>query len=154
VILATRHTLALWGEGRSQADHTAYTLEQFARGGPELLRYVGMHSDDGRLIASSKRYALAIQAPDGTRMRAVGIGAVMVPQAERGGGASLVMLRAMMEEGRDLGYDAALLYSNIDPGFYTKLGFVTLPAKQHIATLEALPAKGALTWRLGNAEDP
>src|SRR5262245_28908658 len=120
VVVATRHTLALWGEGRTQAEHTAYNLEQLERAGPELLRYVGLRGDDGRLLASSKRYALEIEAPDGTRTKAVGIGAVMVPDSERRHGHATAMLRAMMEEGRDLGYGAALLYSNIDPRFYEK----------------------------------
>jgi hypothetical protein len=59
----------------------------------------------------------------------------------------------MMNEARDLGYAAAFLYSDIDPAYYARLGFVALPAVDHLAPVEDLPAEGALSVRPATEAD-
>lgn len=149
---AARHTHALWGDGRTLPDHVAYTLEQLRRGEPELLRYVGLVDDAGHLVASIKRYAVALGA-GGSTLRAVGIGAVFTDPARRKAGAATALLRAVLEEADDHGYDAALLWSDIDPAFYARLGFVALPALDAEVTTADLPRDGALPLRDATDED-
>jgi hypothetical protein len=76
-------TCPIWGSGRSLADHTAFTLEQLDRAGPEILRYAGLAGGEG-IAASSKRYGMLFHA-GGAVVRAMGIGAVFTPPALRGG---------------------------------------------------------------------
>src|SRR5262249_47542682 len=65
----------------------------------------------------------------------------------RGRGAASALLREAMREAADLGDEAALLYADIVPAFYARLGFVALPALQHHARPSDLPGKGALEIR-------
>lgn len=142
---AARQNQALWGYGRSGAEHLAHTAAQLARAGPELLRYVGLTSEQG-LVAASKRYGLLFRA-GGREARVLGIGAVFTKESERGKGHAPALIRAMVREARDLGYAAAVLYSDIDTAYYARLGFIALPAVDCFALTEALPDADALTFR-------
>jgi GNAT superfamily N-acetyltransferase len=144
---AARQNHALWGGDRSRAEHEAHTFRQLALAGPELLRYVGLVDARGRLLGALKRYALLFRAPDGETVRAVGIGAVFTRRTARGQGVASTLLEAVMHEAQDLGYAAALLYSDIDPAFYARLGFVALPARDWTIEPGGLPTRGALAVR-------
>ena len=148
---AARQNHALWGYGRPLSEHVAHTAAQLAHAGPELLRYVGLVAD-GELVAASKRYGLLFRA-GGREARVMGIGAVFTRDSERGKGHAPALLRAMIAEAGDLGYAAAILYSDIDAAYYARLGFVALPAVDHFALPAALPATGALEFRPANEGD-
>lgn len=81
------------------------------------------------------------------------LGAVFVPETERGKGYGQAIVRAAMEEARALGYDAALLYSDIAPQFYARLGFVEFPALDWSADVTALPDGVPLRTRSAAADD-
>jgi len=148
---AARQNQSLWAYGRSDADHRAHTAAQLANAGPELLRYVGLVGDHG-LVAACKRYGLLFRA-NGREARVFGIGAVFTPEAERGRGHAPALIRALHAEARDLGYAAAILYSDIDPAYYARLGFLALPAVDHFASPDALPTVGALAFRPAEEAD-
>ncbi len=123
------------------------TGEQLERAGPEMLRYVGLVDDRGELVAAIKRYGLALVTgvPGAlVEVRAVGIGAVHTRDDRRREGLAARLVEAVMAEAADLGYAAAFLYSDIDPGYYARLGFVALAADEHEAEVEALPPDDAL----------
>jgi predicted N-acetyltransferase YhbS len=149
---ATRHHHALWGADVSPAAHTARVLARLQTAGPELLRYVGL-VDRGRLVSALLRYSLLLREGASQPVRAVGIGAVFTRPSARGRGAASALLRTVMEEARDHGYAAALLYSDIDPAFYARLGFVVLPARDFRVAPADLPAVGALSVRRAGARD-
>jgi GNAT superfamily N-acetyltransferase len=148
---AARQNHALWGYGRPIAEHVAHVAAQLEHAGPELLRYVGL-TVGGELVASSKRYGLLFRA-GGREARVMGIGAVFTRDSERGRGHAPALIRAMVAEARDLGYAAAILYSDIDAAYYARLGFVALPAVDHFALPSLLPASGALAFRPANEGD-
>lgn len=150
---ALRQHHAIWSSGRSLPEHIAHTFAQLERAGPELLRYVGFVDESG-LIASLKRYALLLRHPDiPGALRAVGLGAVFTRPTERRKGAASALIREALREASDLGYDAALLYSDIDPAYYERFGFVALPAFTHFARLADLPEEGALSVRPAERAD-
>ena len=148
---ATRHTYTLWGTGRSQEAHTAHNLEQLRRAGPELLRYAGL-ADDSGLVASMKRYGLLLRRGDAT-VPALGVGAVFTRPDARKRGLAAEMIRIVLAEGRDLGCEAAILFSEIEPTYYARLGFVALPAIDHFARVDALPNAGVLRLRPAGQHD-
>jgi GNAT superfamily N-acetyltransferase len=152
IALAARHTHPFWGDGRSLSAHVAHTFAQLEAAGPELLRYVGL-VERGRLLGSIKRYSLLLREGDAPVMRAVGIGAVFTPPRARGRGVASTLLRAVLQEARDLGYEAAQLYSDIDPAFYARLGFVALRARDFAIDVAALPSRGALDVRRARADE-
>ena len=153
---AARQTHGLWGYGRPLAEHVEHTVAQVALAGPELLRYVGLvdadRDRDRGLVAASKRYGLLFRA-GGREARVLGIGAVFTKDDERGKGHAPALIRAMVAEASDLGYAAAILYSDIDAAYYARLGFVALPAIDHFSRVDALPTAGALAFRPANEGD-
>jgi GNAT superfamily N-acetyltransferase len=153
VAIASTHNHPRWGGRRTVEEHTAHAFAQLERAGPELLRYVGMSDARGELISAAKRYALWLRRPDGAPVRTVGIGAVFTRVDARRRGAASALVRAILGEARDLGYGAALLYSDIDVGFYERHGFVTLPALDRHARVDALPNAGAFELRGAEARD-
>jgi predicted N-acetyltransferase YhbS len=153
IVEATRQHHALWGSDLSPAAHTARVLGRLEAAGPELLRYVGLVDQRGRLVSSMLRYSLLLREGAAATVRAVGIGAVFTAPRARGRGAASELLRAVMEEARDLGYEAALLYSDIDPAFYARLGFVALPARDFRVEAARLPEDGGLAVRRAGERD-
>jgi len=148
VVEVTSHTRELWGEGRTHDEHAAFTLEQIDRAGPSLLRYVGLVDARGAVVASSKRFALAIRDEAGGVARGMGIGAVFVPPEHRGRGHAAKLIEAMLDEARRLGDAVAWLYSDLDPAFYVRLGFKAHPAFDRRAELTRLPKGEPLGWRV------
>ncbi|MEP7125107.1 MAG: GNAT family N-acetyltransferase [Byssovorax sp.] len=149
---AARQTHGLWGYGRPLPEHVEHTAAQLAHAGPELLRYVGLVDDARGLVAASKRYGLLFRV-GGREARVMGIGAVFTKDSERGRGHAPALIRAMVAEAAELGYAAAILYSDIDAAYYARLGFVALPAVDCFALVEALPAAPALSFRPANEAD-
>jgi predicted N-acetyltransferase YhbS len=148
---AAAQTHGFWGGKRTLKEHTQRTFDSLARLG-EGLRYVGLHDERGALAASLKFYTVALQTPIGVA-KTLGIGAVFVPETERGKGYGQAIVRAAMDEARALGYDAALLYSDIAPQFYARLGFVEFSALDWSADVTALPDSVPLMTRPATADD-
>lgn len=148
---AAAQTHGFWGSQRTLAEHTQRVFDSLARLG-EGLRYVGLRDERGALVASLKFYTVALQTPQGVA-KTLGIGAVFVPETERGKGYGQAIVKAAMDEARALGYDAALLYSDIAPLFYARLGFVEFPALDWSAEVTALPDSVPLRTRPATADD-
>ncbi|EYF07587.1 GNAT family N-acetyltransferase [Chondromyces apiculatus] len=152
VIEASRHTHSIWGSGRSLDEHATYTLAQLDRAGPDLLRYVGLVDATG-LVASAKRYSMQLAAPDGSPLPAVGIGAVFTREDARDRGHAATLVREILREATAEGLSAAWLHSEIDPAYYTRLGFLPLPGLAHRAATEDLPEGAPLGLRPATADD-
>ncbi|APR78405.1 Hypothetical protein A7982_03752 [Minicystis rosea] len=150
---ASRQTHVLWSGGRSLRDHVAFVDQQLVTAGPEIVRYAGMIDARGRLVSALKRYAIQLREGSGAPLRAVGIGALFTRPSARGRGVAAALLAHVMQEARDLGYDAAILYSDIEPAFYERIGFVALPARDFSIATTALPARGALDVRPAGPRD-
>src|SRR6185437_6823643 len=142
IIAVTKKNHALWGSDRPLPAYTDYVLRQLDTAGPEILRYVGLADAKGRLVGSIKRYGLLLREGSGPPLRTAGIGAVFTAPEARGQGVASTLVQAVLDEARDLGYAAALLYTDIDPAFYARLGFVPLsPTRSFSIPTEALPVK-------------
>jgi GNAT superfamily N-acetyltransferase len=153
---ACRHTHPFWGRRRTLEEHTERSFRQLETAGPALLRYVGWVDGTGAVLCALKRYSVLLAVPTSSGMRqvrTVGIGSVFTAEGHRGQGAARSLLRVVLEEAREHGDEAALLYSDIAPSFYARLGFVEYPAVDFTAATEALPHEGALTTRPAAPED-
>ena len=146
VVEAARHTHALWSSGRALDDHIAFALHLLDLAGPELLQYAGLIDGTG-LVASLKRYWLAVTGPDGRAIPALGIGGVYTRDDARGRGLASTLVREAVRDARARGARAAWLHSEIDPVFYARLDFIPLPASSWSAPVAGLPTAGALSIR-------
>jgi GNAT superfamily N-acetyltransferase len=121
-------TSALWAGQRSFDRYVEHTLEIAQSGyGRRHYRTMGLY-DEGRLVASFKRYERTI-VHGAERLRATGIGAVYTPPAFRGRGYASAMLAMELDRSRAEGCDIAYLFSDIRPQFYEELGFTQLPSR-------------------------
>jgi GNAT superfamily N-acetyltransferase len=120
-------TYSLWGDGLPAQGYVNWNRAQLMTPwGRAHLRRVVWSDGSGGVLASAKRYALRLRL-DGRAVRALGIGAVFTPPALRGRGHARALIEAMCREAADDGFELALLFSEIGPGYYQRLGFRPVP---------------------------
>jgi len=131
-------TFPVWGERLDRAGYARYNRAQLGTPwGSAHLRRVAL-VDGGRLLATAKRYSL-VGRIDGRPVKILGLGAVFTPIAERGHGHAATLLRRLMDDAAAEGFGLALLFSEIDPRYYERLGFRRLPVNQ--VALSVRPGK-------------
>jgi GNAT superfamily N-acetyltransferase len=115
----------LWGEGLSLRQYERFWQAQLATpwGSTHLDRVAIV--EDGSVLSSAKRYDLSARV-DGRIRRVLGIGAVFTAPARRGRGGAHRLVHALLESAVAEGYEFAMLFSEIDPGFYEAFDFVPL----------------------------
>jgi GNAT superfamily N-acetyltransferase len=107
--------------------------------------HLRMHAlvDGDRLLASVKRYDLTACVA-GDRVSVCGLGAVFTDPASRRRGYAAEMIAGVLDAARADGASFALLFSEIGPDYYTRLGFGVLagPPVSTVRVLES-PRHGA-----------
>ncbi|MGR4066188.1 MAG: GNAT family N-acetyltransferase [Vulcanimicrobiaceae bacterium] len=144
-------TAHLWAGRRDFDTYVTQTLE-IAQGayGRRHFRTLGLY--DGReMVATFKRYERTLHL-NGTRLRAVGIGAVYTPEEWRGRGYASTMLGMLLDRSRADGFDLAYLFSDIRPQFYTDIGFRTLPSRAYSARTDQLSKARVAVERLEESD--
>jgi predicted N-acetyltransferase YhbS len=132
-------TFPVWGEGLTRDAYGRYNHAQMATAwGAARLRRVALVDDDGRMLASAKRYDLLARL-DGEPVRTLGLGAVFTPEPLRGHGFAAQLMTRMMDAAAAEGFGLALLFSEITPAYYERLGFARVPLNQ--LSLSVLPGK-------------
>ena len=121
----------LWGQQHSLAQYRAHLVDQLAQSGGRM-SYCGW-VQDGHVCCSLKRYALRF-AHGGRTVDMVGIGAVFTPPQHRGRAFAAQLL------GSVVGSSPALLFSDIDPAFYQRLGFARCAAASFACDSDDLPS--------------
>lgn len=81
--------------------------------------------DRDTVLASAKRY-LFDATLDGRSIRAVGLGAVFTQPAYRGRGVARELVERILEAATTAGIDLAVLFSEIAPEYYMRLGFTAI----------------------------
>ncbi|MGH9143904.1 MAG: GNAT family N-acetyltransferase [Vicinamibacterales bacterium] len=124
-------TYELWHDGLSRIAFGRFYAAQTATpwGRNHLRRFALMDGD--QVLACAKLYRLAAVL-DGRSMQVAGIGALFTPPPARGHGAARELLDRLLERAAAEGADLALLFSEIGPDYYLRLGFevITTPDLQ------------------------
>jgi GNAT superfamily N-acetyltransferase len=115
-------TYGTWHDGLTRHAYGRFYAAQVATawGRTHLRRLALMDGDD--LLASAKLYRFEAMI-DGAPVQAAGIGAVFTTPAARGRGAARDLLDRLLERAAGDGADLALLFSEIGPEYYARLGF-------------------------------
>jgi predicted N-acetyltransferase YhbS len=148
-------TFPVWGEGLDRAAYGRYNRAQNSTPwGAANLRRVALVDDEGRLLASAKRYNL-VASVDGQEVRLLGLGAVFTPEAQRGRGYAGHLLRQILDAAADEGFGLAMLFSEIGPRYYEHLGFRRLPTNQVALSIRPgkRPGPLAIAMRCGDFGD-
>jgi predicted N-acetyltransferase YhbS len=136
---------ALWGGGRSEAEYAAVLAEQVARAEGRLA-LVALCAD-GAPVCSLKRYKVRL-AFEAQVVEAVGIGAVITRPDRRREGLAAALVSEVLAQAGGVG----LLFSDIAPAYYERLGFVRCPAVTWRARAADLPRR-ATAWRKVEPEE-
>jgi hypothetical protein len=147
-------TFPVWGEGLARDAYGNYNRAQCSTpwGAAHLQRVALV--DAGGLLATAKRYRLDALV-DGQMVKLLGLGAVFTPGNRRGHGHAGDLLRRMLESAAADGFGGALLFSEIDPRYYERLGFRRLPVGQTALAIRPLARGGtpAIAMRSGDFGD-
>jgi len=120
-------TYELWHEGLSRPAYARYYAAQKATAfGASRLERLAL-VEGGDVLASGKLYHFDAIL-DARAVRVAGLGAIFTEPAHRGRGAARELIERLLERAAAAGADLALLFSEIGPEYYARLGFTTLPA--------------------------
>ena len=145
-------TYPIWGEGLSRHAYGAWNRAQMATDwGRHSLERVAL-VDGNRVLASAKRYLFDARI-GGAATRVLGIGAVFTPPALRGRGAARQLIEELMTAAAADGFGHALLFSEIGPAYYERLGFVALERRRYALTTIEKAGAPATFVRSGEAAD-
>lgn len=145
-------TWPIWSDGLSEGNYEKYNRAQMATpwGKGHLDRVALLDGTD--LLASGKRYRLPLRI-GGEPIPCVGIGAVFTPPDMRGKGHAAALVEMLVEEAAREGAGCALLFSEIDPAFYARLGFVPIPVAEADIALRGQPREGAPAVLMRGGDD-
>jgi predicted N-acetyltransferase YhbS len=145
-------TFQLWHDELSRAAYGRYNLAQLRTAwGQGHLRRVAL-VEDGQILASAKDYSLSLWV-DERRHQAVGIGAVFTPEDRRRRGYAQALIERMLGRASERGASIALLFSEIDPAYYEKLGFHRIPVTEVEITVRPFAGAPAMLVRSGETAD-
>jgi GNAT superfamily N-acetyltransferase len=115
-------TYDIWNDGLSRHAYGRFYTAQIATawGRTHLRRLALVNGDE--ILASAKLYQLDAIL-DGRPVRVAGIGAVFTTLAARGRGAARELIDRLLERAAADGAELALLFSEIGPDYYARLGF-------------------------------
>jgi predicted acetyltransferase len=127
VLQVLHETYRIWSPGLTKAAYHQYIWGQMTHSwSKNHYRYL-VYKRNGSIAASCKTYELVMTAR-GREYRVLGIGSVYSRLQFRGTGAATAMLEELIESCTNQQYDGMLLYSEIGPEFYERLGFEELGA--------------------------
>jgi predicted N-acetyltransferase YhbS len=142
----------LWGEGLSPRAYEQYNVAQlktsWAAAHLERLALV----DGERVLSSAKRYLIDATL-DRRRIAVVGVGAVFTPPALRARGFARLLLERIQEDARQRGSEAALLFSEIGPEYYARLGFEVIPRNTVEIRVDRREGAPGVVVRTGDGRD-
>jgi predicted N-acetyltransferase YhbS len=145
-------THPIWGEGLSRQAYGRYNAAQLRTAwGTDHLRRVAL-VDNGRLLATAKCYNLRARV-DGHPVSVLGLGAVFTPLALRGRGHASELLGRLMSAAAAEGARFAMLFSEIAPAFYRRLGLAIVPVDQVLVEVDRRPGAPAMPLRSGEKKD-
>jgi len=115
-------TYAIWNDGLTRRAYARFFAAQAATpwGRKHLRRLALVDGDD--VVASAKVYRFEALL-DGQPIQVAGLGAVFTAPAARGRGAARELVDQLLEHAAADGADLALLFSEIGPEYYARLGF-------------------------------
>lgn len=147
-------TYEIWHEGLDRRAYARYDAAQLATpwGRTHLSRLALV--DRGEVQASAKLYTFDATL-DGRSIRVAGIGAVFTQPVHRKRGAARELIERLLERVSAEGADVALLFSEIGPDYYARLGFVPIATSDlRIRVVESDRRGAPATWvRAGDNRD-
>jgi GNAT superfamily N-acetyltransferase len=146
-------TFDTWNEGLTRRAYAQWNTAQLRTPwGRNHLQRFALLDDAGQLMATAKRYRFRIRLDDRMGWMA-GIGAVFTPHLHRGKGYASQLIEHLVETERRDGALLAGLFSEIDPSFYERLGFASVPLDEVTVRVKRRGGAPAVLVRAGDERD-
>jgi len=146
-------TYPIWNEGLTREGYARWNAAQLQTAwGKEHLRRFALVDDNGRWVATAKRYLWPMRL-DGAEGMMCGLGAVFTRPDERGRGYGALIVNQLIERAREEGATVAGLFSEIGDRYYGRLGFTTVPIDEVDVDVERKGGAPAMLVRSGDARD-
>jgi GNAT superfamily N-acetyltransferase len=146
-------THAIWGEGLNRTAYAQWNAAQLrTRWGREHLQRFALIDDQGRVLATAKRYRFEARL-DGRTGNVAGIAAVFTPPDRRGRGHATSLIEELIAQEQRAGAMAAVLFSEIGAAFYERLGFLAVPLDEVTVNVERKGGSPAMLVRAGDERD-
>jgi predicted N-acetyltransferase YhbS len=145
-------TYEIWHEGLSrEAYGRYYAAQRRTPWGRSHLDRVALVDGD-KLLASAKRYGFDATL-DGKPLRAIGLGAIFTQPGHRGSGAARHLVEEILAAAAAEGIGLALLFSEIGPDYYARLGFTAIATHdQQLRVAESARHGAPMTMVRGGEE--
>jgi GNAT superfamily N-acetyltransferase len=146
-------TYPIWNESLTRSAYGQWNAAQLKTSwGREHLHRFALVDDQGRLLATAKRYRhdARVEGRDGF---VAGIGAVFTPPDLRGRGYASAIVERLVEQEQQAGAMAAALFSEIGSAFYERLGFVRVVLDEVTVTADLKGGAPAMLVRAGDERD-
>lgn len=135
----------LWGGGLSIEARLSKMMRMIDVYGPNQFHASGI-VENGQVAASIKCYGIHLALGE-LKYHTLGIAAVFTKPDCRGKGYATKIVELACQNASNQGLDAALLFSDIDPEFYKKLGFIEFESYDCSIEVARLPKASPLTLR-------
>jgi predicted N-acetyltransferase YhbS len=145
-------TYGIWHDGLTRPAYARFYAAQTATawGRKHLRRFALVDGDEA--VASAKVYRFeALQ--DGRPIQVVGLGAVFTAPDARGRGAARELIDRLLEHAAADGADLALLFSEIGPDYYARLGFETIATSDRQLRVTESARHGAPMMMMRGGDD-
>jgi len=152
ILDAQRQSHSIWGAGHSLKERVKKLERLMSDYGPGQLSMSGLVDERGKVLCSLKRYHVILKQKSVT-IPTVGLGAIFTPKKMRKQGLANKLIETVLLESKTEGCEAALLFSDINPGYYKKYGFVEIPAFTWSGSVNTLPKAPALETRPATSDD-
>jgi predicted N-acetyltransferase YhbS len=145
-------TFPLWGDGLTRKGYGQWNIaqERTEWGTSHLRRFALM--DGERVLSSAKRYDLSLWLK-GRRVSGLGVGAVFTPESQRGHGHAAAIVEALEDQARGDGAEVSLLFSEIGPSYYARLGYTQIPLQTVEVEVDQKDGAPAMMVRAGENSD-
>jgi predicted N-acetyltransferase YhbS len=146
-------TYPIWHEGLTRRGYAQWNLGQLRTpwAGQRLQR-LALVDAAGDVLATLKRYRFDVRL-GGREGWMCGIGAVFTPPDRRGRGHATALIEQVLDEAKREGALVAALFSEIDPAFYARLGFATVPLDEVTVNIARKNGAPAMLVRAGDDRD-
>jgi len=141
----------LWGADLSLEDRYQKLINLIEYPGP-ILTMSGLYDEKGNLVASLKRYKLSLRCLKKV-IPIVGLGSIFTHESFRHRGFGKQLIDIVLNEERQLGSEAAILFSDINPDYYQQFQFLKLPALSFQMMVPTLPKASRLTLAEHDGDD-
>jgi len=143
LVAAHRNVFDIWSKGRSLEDHIQHRLKSPTHRRAEW--FVGCL--DHRVVTSLAAHPVQFLVR-GELLSGIAIGSVYTTQEVRGRGFAPRLIDWVEKHKRQQGTDMSVLYSDVDPDYYARLGYVLCPSWEGYSSVKGGLAGDAATHRL------